>query len=312
MDIVHGPFHPGQVPQTRSTRTKVYLDAREGDEEQVLTTNRSDAVASGQTCSTHSCSKCRGWYGQLGLEPTHDLYIRHLVEIFKEVHRVLHPSGTLWVNIGDTYATPVMAKRTPGLKAKDLIGIPFELALALRRDGWYFRNDVVWEKVPFAPESVRDRPSRCHEHILMFSKCPTYFYDKRSPHLLREKARSTVWKLPPTSYRGDHFASFNPDLPATSILLGSSDLGCCSVCLAPRTSSESCSCKDSQTIPCTILDPFTGSGTTLAVAVELGRNYLGVEQNPDYAKQIETKLSKAREGVTARNAFEEAMDLGVD
>src|SRR6266849_652462 len=160
----------------------------------------------------HFCMHCRAWRGELGLEPTPELYVPHLVDIFREVRRVLRTDGTLWLVLGDSYAGswgnqgrtprrggqrpvhgsmiqdlrpyPFRARCTgswvnthPVLKPKDLIGVPWRVALALQADGWYLRSDIIWAKPNPMPESVTDRPTRAHEHIFLLTKAMRYFYD---------------------------------------------------------------------------------------------------------------------------------------
>jgi len=116
-----------------------------------------------------------GWWGQLGNEPTVDLYVDHLVAIFREVRRVLRPDGTLWLNLGSTYAES--GKAGGGLKPKDLCGAPWRVALALQADGWWLRQDIIWWKPCIKPESVKDRPTREHEYVFLLAKQPHYYYD---------------------------------------------------------------------------------------------------------------------------------------
>lgn len=111
---------------------------------------------------------------QVGRESSPSLYIQSLVEIFREVRRTLRPDGTFWLNLGDSYARGPLPG---GIKKKDLIGIPWMLAFALRADGWHFRSDIIWTKPNGTPESVRDRPSRCHEYVFLLTKTAQYFYD---------------------------------------------------------------------------------------------------------------------------------------
>ena len=175
------PHHPGQVEQTKwATAT---------------------AAGAGQTTGRGQyCQLCGGWRGPLGQEPTPEMYIGHLVLIFREVHRVLHPTGTLWLNIGDKHTSQggsrvygssdgetrrgpaVSGSRSPqsGMKAKDLMGIPFRLAFALRADGWWLRADIPWLKANAMPESVKDRPTKAHEYLFLLSKREHYFYDREA------------------------------------------------------------------------------------------------------------------------------------
>ena len=151
-----------------------------------------------------SCTKCGAWKGELGLEPTPELYVDHLAAVFDALWRVLRPDGSLWLNLGDTYCThpagltgakrwkastlpikdrtgPEQAgsidKRPPGLKEKDLVGIPWAVAFELRRRGWFLREDIVWAKRNPMPEPVRDRPTRSHEYVFLMTRSPRYFYD---------------------------------------------------------------------------------------------------------------------------------------
>ena len=163
------------------------------------------------------CQKCGAWCGCLGLEPTPERFIKHMVDIFREFHRILRKDGTLWLNLGDSYAssaggydttgsrgtTSVIGKSTQaavvkdkerkppiGLKPKDLVGIPWRVALALQADGWYLRSDIIWHKPNPMPESVTDRPTKSHEYIFLLSKSPNYFYDAEA---VKEKAVESDW-----------------------------------------------------------------------------------------------------------------------
>lgn len=337
----HGPHHPGQVEQTKW--------------------KSAEAAGKGQTATTRSCLRCEAWYGQLGLEPTPELYVAHLVEVFREVKRVLRPDGVFWLNVGDSYARGRQGRadggRTssdpnhwkqsvpeehvdrgipPGYKDKDLIGIPWMLALALRADGWYLRQEIIWEKPNVMPESVRDRPTRAHEQVFLLTKSRDYFYDQEADRELfveegREGGRNlrSVWKINPQPYRGAHFAVFPMRLPERCIKLGTSEHGACAACGAPfervvervvpeaprfeenvvpnntphqrfswdqqRVRDENppktvgweptCKCKKGLA-PCIVLDPFLGSGTTVAAAIGLLRSGFGIEINPAYEALI--------------------------
>lgn len=150
--------------------------------------------------SDGTCIQCGAWLGCLGLEPTPELFIQHMVDVFREIRRVLRNDGTLWLNMGDSYATgagsvgkkpgggaqgenwqgPTIQPnrlKLPGLKPKDLIGIPWMLAFALRADGWYLRSEIIWHKPNPMPESVSDRPTKAHEHLFLLTKRSRYFYD---------------------------------------------------------------------------------------------------------------------------------------
>jgi len=202
-----------------------------------------------------------GTPGQLGLEPTPEEYVANMVEVFREVWRVLRKDGTLWLNLGDSYANA-----NPGsLKPKDLCGIPWRVAFALQADGWYLRSDIIWNKSNPMPESVTDRPTKAHEYIFLLSKSKRYFYDaeairepakwerwgnqtenKKHPgtagHLggksLSElpisdkKNRRTVWTVATKPFPGSHFATFPPKLIEPCILAGTSPRAC-EVCGSP-------------------------------------------------------------------------------
>ena len=234
--------------------------------------------------------------GQIGAEDIVDVYLDDLVTIFREVKRTLKSDGTLWLNIGDSYtsgnrtwrdsdkknAARGMAYRPPtpeGLKPKDLIGIPWRIALALQQDGWYLRSDIIWHKPNCQPESVKDRPTRSHEYIFLFSKSEKYFYDSEAIlepcHDSRgTRNRRSVWSINTVPYKGAHFAVFPKELVRLCVLAGSKP--------------------DSY-----ILDPFSGSGTVAEVCVENNRNCVGIELNPNYIKLAQERLST----VTPQLAF---------
>jgi DNA modification methylase len=230
-----------------------------------------------QTCVTsppYWSLRDYGIDGQIGLEESVDSYIQSLVEVFEGVRRVLRDDGTLWLNIGDSYTSggrtwrapdrknPVRAMNvrppTPvGLKPKDLIGVPWLLAFALQAAGWYLRADVIWNKPNCQPESVKDRPTRSHEYLFLFSKSEDYFYDNSAERGPNERNLRTVWDIHTRPYSGAHFATFPCELVAR--------------CLGLTTCERDI-----------VLDPFIGSGTTGEVAMEMNRRFLGVELNPEY------------------------------
>jgi DNA modification methylase len=308
---------------------------------------------------TGSCSKCGAWKGCLGLEPTPEMFVQHLVEVFREARRVLRDDGVLWLNLGDSYAsaraghthtahtgvvpasrrgndsygTPATAKSKGvrggpldalhiGVKHKDLVGIPWMTAFALRADGWYLRSDIIWNKPNCMPEAVRDRPTKAHEYVFLLTKSPKYFYDQNStretcqtedvgiPWREREyggtgfpgelngegsykrgtsrvpvgnhpagKNKRTVWTVNPKPYKGAHFATWPEDLVEPMIKAGSS-------------------------LGDTVLDPFSGSGTTGRVALLHGRNYIGLDLNSEYLGLAQARLL----GLDAPTATEDAAD----
>jgi DNA modification methylase len=299
---------------------------------------------------------------QLGLEKTPEEYVARMVEICGEVWRVLRDDGTMWINLGDSYwggkgengsskarrtaeergykqsaGTVQMSKRpTDGthesIKPKDLIGIPWMVAFALRADGWYLRSDIIWHKPNPMPESVTDRPTKAHEYIFLMSKSQRYFYDAeaiREPNNGRN--RRDVWTVTTKPYKGAHFATFPEDLVEPCIQAGTSARGVCPQCGAPwkrditkvanyekrqdrdqpngKTAQvdssgwrpatitdngwrPTCICEPTDPIPATVLDIFNGSGTTGAVALCLGRSYIGIELNPKYIALSKERLAK--------------------
>jgi DNA modification methylase len=266
-----------------------------------------------------------GVEGQLGLERTPEEYVAKLVEVFREVRRVLADDGTLWLNLGDSYAvggtgaapstkstlsrhgpdgrSPYLDALSAGkprkasdLKPKDLVGIPWRVAFALQADGWWLRSDIIWSKPNPMPESVTDRPTKAHEYIFLLSKASTYYYDadaiaerhsgyyrKRTDEYVKHhppgqgahgglhrcngptRNRRSVWHVATQPFPDAHFATFPPKLIEPCILAGCPVGG-------------------------TVLDPFTGSGTTGSVANALGRNFVGIELNPTYAAMATKRI----------------------
>lgn len=224
---------------------------------------------------------------QIGAERQLDEYLTHLVEVFREVRRTLTPDGTLWLNIGDAYTSGnrtwrandkknparAMEYRPPtpaGLKPKDLIGLPWRLAFALQADGWYLRSDIVWYKPNCQPESVKDRPTRSHEYLFLFSKSEQYYYDYES--VLEQtngnetkRNRRTVWMINTEPFPEAHFATFPPALVEPCILAGSQAGD-------------------------TILDPFFGSGTVGVVCLQQRRTFIGIELKEEYAEIAKRRL----------------------
>lgn len=261
-----------------------------------------------------------GHDGQLGMEQTPEQYIAAMVEVFRAVRDVLADDGTLWLNIGDSYANGGRKTRDTdtklqqrgmdtrpadpvGIKPKDLIGIPWMLAFALRADGWYLRQDIIWHKPNPMPESVRDRCTKAHEYVFLLSKSERYFFDseamredavkgaagssfnkgKTAEHQLGRSSdaervddgkrnRRSVWTVATRPYKGAHFATFPPALIEPCILAGSrpGDL---------------------------VLDPFGGSGTTAGVAMLHGRRAVLCELNAEYADLVPNRVQSITGGV---------------
>jgi DNA modification methylase len=279
---------------------------------------------------------------QIGLEETPEAYVEKLVCVFREVRRVLKDDGTLWLNLGDSYAgsggaggdynngglkegqpryksnfdvnrakdrstdkwSHPLKYAGNGIKPKDLIGIPWMVAFALRADGWYLRSDIIWHKPNPMPESVTDRPTKSHEYIFLLSKSAQYYYDAKAVaepstwagdpragygrlhyrgkregqdgtgqenfvSITETRNKRSVWTIATQPYEGAHFATFPPKLIEPCILAGSREGD-------------------------TVLDPFNGSGTTGAVAIKHHRNYIGCELNPDYIQLTNKRLSSVQ------------------
>jgi len=222
--------------------------------------------------------------GQIGLEETPDAYVAEMVALFREVWRVLADDGTLWLNLGDSFA-----------KEKQLLGIPWRVALALQADGWYLRSDIIWHKPNTMPESVTDRPTKSHEYVFLLSKSPRYYYDHeaiKEPAIYagddrgsrtdarrgtgmnsmsgvtgETKNKRDVWTINTKPFRGAHFAVMPEALVEPCVLAGSAEGD-------------------------TVLDPFTGSGTVAVVANRHGRNFVGTELNADYAEIARERITK--------------------
>ncbi len=271
-----------------------------------------------------------GHDGQIGLESTPDAYVARMVEVFREVRRVLREDATLWLNLGDSYngiggpgkqdggpigKTAAVAiegtcgRRIATLKPKDLVGIPWRVAFALQADGWWLRQDIIWHKPNPMPESVRDRCTKAHEYVFLLTKSERYrydaeavseaaatagqaglgFYPMRAAAMGRKPSgneakdpsdgirpstrnRRSVWTVTTKPYSGAHFAVMPAALVEPCIKAGCPEGG-------------------------TVLDPFAGSGTTLAVAAELGRSAIGCELNPEYIRLAERRIKDARSSV---------------
>ncbi len=375
--------------------------------------------------------------GQIGLESSWREHLDVLVDVGRAMRRVLRPDGTLWLNYGDMYAQAGKAAdraeleadaeravrnghhtdafagysgwnraagtATGGLKPKDLVGMPWRLALALQDDGWWLRSDCLWAKCNPMPSSVMDRPTLSHEYVFLLARSARYFYDREAvrvplatvekrtervrydgksertstfmppnpngrnlwtvwqdaglsesdaatlwAHFVEAFARcpgdlNTVWQIACNAFREAHFATFPEALAETCIKAGTSEHGACAACGTPweRLTEPTpeyaarlgksfhdhsddlgrghrngkvlargqatyvtvdwrpgCQCGTQEVVPCTVLDPFAGSGTTGVVALRLGRQFVGIELNPDYHKLASERLEAARLGLT--------------
>lgn len=253
-----------------------------------------------QTCVTSPPYFMLRDYGeeqQIGFEPDLKKYINDIVEVFDGVKRVLKKDGTLWVNLGDSYAGSgknggkphklsdkqstnkgSVAKPTPileGFKRKDLMGVPWRVAFALQDAGWYLRTEIIWKKNNAMPESVTDRPSRCHEYIFMFSKSINYFMNQESMYTKNNNGKKVkirnVWEVNnSTGYKdtdGVHYATYPEKLVEPCILMATK-IGDC------------------------VLDPFNGSGTTGVVSKKLQRNYIGIDISKKFLDMSQRRIEK--------------------
>jgi len=370
------------------------------------------------------CSKCGAWSGCLGLEPTPELYVDHLVEVCREVRRVLRKNGILWVNIGDSYLgggrggqgqcghgsmeeeryesgqkIGLPTGKVRGYKKGDMAGVPWALAFALRDDGWWLKQDIIWEKPSPMPESVTIRCTRSHEYVFMFAKSDKYYHDhiaiqedatattierykygwhgrtgdkddamtmgQRVGNTFQKCADSdltmgevircpgkrnkrSVWRVNTASERDSHFAVFPEELIIPMIDACTSEHGACAKCGAPyerileqvnpnaitsgrgdlqaeqqkdegRLSlqrptairddnvgyyetigwKKTCECECEEVVPCVVLDPFAGSGTTIATSIKRGRNAIGFDASEVYVGEIaKYKVEKGRTGLS--------------
>ena len=307
----------------RSTYEKNYANSKQASNKG---TGNRDIIPHG------ICPKCGAIRedDQLGLESSPQKYVASMVDVFRAVKRVLKDDGTLWLNLGDSYCgtghkgdhkdpkhkegrnsqAHAINNKVEGLKSKDLVGIPWRVAFALQADGWYLRQDIIWNKPNPMPESVTDRCTKAHEYIFLMSKSKNYFCnmeairepikpgttgqtsvresgDSRTrnkkhwgiPHEPKNVIRQyqeikgankrAVWTVNTRPFKGAHFATFPKKLITPCVLAGSEKGD-------------------------TILDPFTGSGTTGLVSVENGRHFLGVELNPKYKKIAEQRINTAQ------------------
>ena len=283
-----------------------FLEVRQGDALDRLSEISDKSVQTCVTSPPYWGLRDYGIDGQIGLEATPEEYVQKIVEVFREVWRVLRDDGTLWLNIGDSYSGsgkgPAgnlgathnerhLEHKTggivpEGLKPKDLVGVPWRVAFALQKDGWYLRQDIIWHKPNPMPESVQDRCTKSHEYIFLLTKNSKYYFDNdaiseeanykgvdRGGSVSRyeqnnfggdnkqydRRNKRSVWSISPAIFKEAHFATFPPEIPEVCIKAGSSKGD-------------------------VVLDPFSGAGTTGMVAARLGRSYIGIELNPEYSK----------------------------
>ena len=259
--------------------------------------------------------------GQLGLEPTLDEYVAKMVEIFREVRRVLRPDGTLWLNMGDSYsgsgkgqwnggcADPKNNKTKGmaidggivpnGLKPKDLIGVPWRVAFALQADGWWLRSDIIWAKPNPMPESVTDRPTKSHEYIFLMSKSAKYFYDADA---IRDAPTGRTDSIKHFG-KGPHAKSHTHNYQLDGIT-GRNKRTVWTVATQPFSEAHFATYPEKLIEPCIlagcpiggiVLDPFMGSGTTAVVAANNGRDWIGFELNAEYIKIAEKRIPARQE-----------------
>jgi DNA modification methylase len=257
----------------------------QGDVREVLKTLDDKSVQCVVTSPPYWGLRDYGVDDQLGLEATPEEFVENMVDVFREVKRVLRNDGTLWLNLGDTFFN------------KNLLGMPWRVALALQADGWYLRSDIIWNKPNPMPESVADRPTKSHEYIFLLTKSAKYYYDaeaikengeypagtkaakgsakRYSTDLVNSRPpeykvydglrnKRSVWRITTKPYKGAHFATFPEELPETCIKAGTQKGD-------------------------VVLDIFAGSGTTLRVASKLGRKVIGIELNPEYIKILKKR-----------------------
>jgi DNA modification methylase len=269
-----------------------------------------------------------GHDGQIGLEQTPDAFVAKLVDVFREVKRVLRDDGTVWLNLGDSYAgshgtTTVnddvwasdrrtfrtgSARFPDGYKPKDLIGIPWRVAFALQADGWYLRQDIIWHKPNPMPESVTDRCTKAHEYIFLLSKSARYYFDSDA---IKEKAET-----PP---HGPGYATFDPNSKRNDRTAGNeandrawgadgrrNKRSVWTITTKPYSGAHFATFPPDLITPCilagcptggTVLDPFGGSGTTGEVAESHGRNAVLIELNPAYIDLIKERTKQQGLGI---------------
>lgn len=267
-----------------STKSKVY----HGDALEVLANLPSATCQTAITSPPYWGLRDYELPGQLGSEDSVDDYIDKLVTVFHELRRVLRDDGTFWLNLGDCYTSGGRTWRAPdkknparamsyrpptpeGLKPKDLVGVPWRVAMALQNDGWYLRSEIIWHKPNPHPESVRDRPTRAHETIFLLSKSERYYYDYEAIRVRgvngKPRNKRSVWTVQTEPVKEAHFATYPTKLIEPCILAGSKKGDF-------------------------VIDPFLGSGTTGIVAALHDRNFIGIELKMEYIEIAQTRLGE--------------------
>jgi len=282
--------------------------------------------------SVHTCVTSPPYFGlrdyqidgQIGLEDTPEAYVARLVEVFREVRRVLRDDGTLWLNLGDSYAanrsyqvpsTKGGPKHGPGqsaggagsvvpdgLKPKDLIGIPWRVAFALQADGWYLRQDIIWHKPNPMPESAKDRCTKAHEYVFLLSKSARYYFDSEA---MKEPAKDWPGHVsrPQGYFRGKGKTPGTGQAAFRSVGETRNRRSVWTVTTKPYKGAHFATFPPALIEPCilagcppggVVLDPFGGSGTTAGVALKQGRNAILCELNPAYDAMIDARVDSIR------------------
>jgi len=316
-------------------KNETMWEIKQGDAIEVLKTIPDQSINTCITSPPYWGLRDYGVDGQLGIEETPEEYVAKMVEVFREVKRVLRNDGTLWLNLGDSYynyrpgkgqalvkqtvsktkqdlpdTCPRRGNKLVGLKEKDLVGIPWMVAFALRADGWYLRSDIIWHKPNPMPESVTDRPTKAHEYIFLLSKSPKYYYDyeaikepvtsKQSPQAVSFKRKGSKREQP---IPGQAYGTHRPNRKDTPLRPTRNKRSVWTVPTQPFPEAHFAVYPPALITPCilagcpvggTVLDPFAGSGTTLLVATQHHRKSIGIELNPEYVEIAKRRLNSVQ------------------